>query len=132
LDFSRTNVPGKLISAFEVGGPAGDKHYYTVEAFVAPPRLIFLQRASAGTEPPVVHVYPFATERFRTVIAGVALLQSWDSEHLSSPVLMRATPIELGEGIAEGTLPEGAYSILDKIWEGQAKQLGLCAMRRES
>lgn len=97
-----------------------------LEAFVVAPRLIFVQKASSGNEPPVVHVYPSATERFRSVIVGIAHLQSWDGAFLRVPVLMSSSPIDLGAQVSPGeTLPDATYPKLDELWNSEAKPLGL-------
>lgn len=126
LDFSRTSVPGKLVTEFNVPGPGGDPHTYNIEGFLAEPRLVFIQTPAGGTEPPIVHIYPRATERFRIQHAGIALLQSWDGDNLMVPVLMCATPLDLELGdYTEGTLPNQAYSILNINWQREAKRVGL-------
>lgn len=126
IDFSRTIVPGKLLATLTVPGPNNRPHTYTIEAFVAAPRAVFVQKSTRGAEAPAIHIYPFATEHFRAVIAGAAYLQTWDGNPLGVPVLMSETPIDLGvEAPAEGTLPEAAYAKLDALWSKQAAQLGL-------
>jgi hypothetical protein len=133
LDFSKTIVPGKLIATLTVPGPDGRPHTYMVEAFIAAPRILFVQKVVAGTEAPVIHVYPFGTEHFRTVIAGTAFLQSWEGDRLGVPVMMSTSPIDLGETVpAIGTLAESHFSKLDEIWGKQADQLGLLVKGRAS
>lgn len=126
IDFSRTSVPGKLVTTFNVPGPQGHIHTYSIEGFLAEPRLIVVQTPSGGSEPPIIHIYPCATERFRSMHAGLALLQSWDGDHLTVPVLMCADPIDLGHAnVSEGTLPEDTYAKLNEIWKREAAAVGL-------
>lgn len=128
IDFSKTVVPGKLIANLQVPGPDGKTHQYFIEAFIAAPRVVFVQKAAVGAEAPVIHVYPYATEHFRAVVAGTVFLQSWDGDRLSVRALMSASPIALGTTrvATEGTLADTTFGTLDEIWSKQAEQLGLC------
>lgn len=130
IDFSKTVIPGKLIASLTVPGPDGRPHGYMIEAFLSPPRLMFVQKAVVGAEVPVVHVYPFATEHFWEVVAGSAFLQAWDGERLGVPVMMSTVPIGLGAAHSEGTLPESTYAKLDEIWAHNADRLGLIVKGR--
>jgi hypothetical protein len=126
FDFAKTIVPGKLIATLTVPGPDKRAHVYTIEAFVTAPRALFVQKSAYGAEAPAIHVYPFATEHFRAVIAGTVFLQSWDGAQLGAPALMSESPIELGVATpVEGTLPDSTYAKLDELWGKQASQLGL-------
>ncbi len=131
FDFSRVQVPGKLVGAFEVRGRDNRQHAYRLEAHLAAPRLLFVQRAASGTEPPVVHLYPAATEEFRSQHAGLAFLKSWDGHDLCTPALMCDTPLDLGVAVAqEGTLPETTFQKLDELWGRQAARIGLSVASR--
>jgi len=127
FDFSRVRVPGKLVATFEVKKiPVGGMQRYHVEAFVAPPRLLFVQKADAGSEPPIVHMYPMAGDAFASVHAGVACLKSWDGHDLTVPALMSDQPLKLGQGTdEEGTLPTFTYRVLDERWVIEAARSGL-------
>jgi len=126
LDLSRTSVPGKLVTAFNVPGPGGESHTYNIEGYLAEPRLVFIQTPAGGTEPPIVHIYPRATDRFRSLHAGIAMLQSWDGDNLMVPVLMCATRLDLELGdYSEGTLPNQAFSKLNEMWQREANSVGL-------
>jgi hypothetical protein len=131
LDFSRLHVPRKLVTAFEVAGIDDRKHRYHVEAYIAPPRMLFLQRAAAGTEPPIIHIYPTATEGFRPQHAGLAFLKSWDGDFLCTPVLMSESPLDLGVAVSrEGTLPDETFDKLDALWAREAARVGLDPLTR--
>lgn len=126
LDFSRTSVPGKLVTAFNVQGPDGGLHTYNIEGYLAEPRLVFVETPSGGSEPPIVQIYPRATERFRRRHAGIALLQSWDGDNLMVPVLLCASPLTFDNvKIQEGTLPEKTYASLNETWHKDASVAGL-------
>jgi len=126
LDFSHTSVPGKLVTAFNVPDPDGDAHTYNIEGYLAEPRLMFVQTPSGGTELPIIHLYPRATERFRQRHAGIAFLQSWDGENLMVTVLICASPLEFdGVKVSEGTMPKETYIVLNQIWQNEAKAVGL-------
>lgn len=126
FDFSRVNVPGKLVATFEVKTPDGRKQRYHVEAHVASPRLLFVQQTEAGTEPPIVHLYPTATDAFGALHAGVACLKSWGGKNLTVPVLMSGQPLKFGVDVQEeGTLPASTFHILDERWAIEAVRSGL-------
>lgn len=130
IDLSRTSVPGKLVTTFNVPGPQGHIHTYSIEGFLAEPRLIVVQTPSGGSELPIIHVYPRAAERFRSRHAGLALLQSWDGDHLTVPVLMCDEPIDLEHAnVSEGTLPGETYAKLNEIWEREAAAVGLVLVK---
>ncbi|MDE2401168.1 MAG: hypothetical protein KGL90_05850 [Burkholderiales bacterium] len=131
MDFARLRVPRKLVATFEVTGTDATKHTYHVEAFLASPRLMFIQRAAVGAEPPIIHVYPTATELLRPQHAGIAYLKSWEGEYLSVPVLMSEKPLQLGTPIAkEGTLPDATFQALDELWAREAARVGLKLVSR--
>lgn len=126
FDFSRVSVPGKLVATFDVKAPDGRKQRYHVEGYVASPRLMFVQKTSTGTEPPIVHIYPTATDAFGAMHAGVACLKSWGGKDLTVPVLMSEQPLKLGrETHEEGTLPMATFHVLDEHWRIEAARSGL-------
>lgn len=126
FDFSRVHVPGKLVATFDVKTPDGREQRYHIEAYVASPRLLFVQKAATGTEPPIVHIYPTATDTFGSLHAGLACLKSWGSKELTVPVLMSEQPLKLGNGaFEEGTLPASTFHILDERWAIEAVRSGL-------
>lgn len=126
FDFSRVRVPGKLEATFDAATPDGRQQRYHVEAYVTAPRLVFVQKAATGTEPPIVHIYPTATDAFGAMHAGLACLKSWGGKDLTVPVLMSEQPLKLGNGShEEGTLPTSTFRVLDERWAIEAVRSGL-------
>lgn len=127
LDFSRADPVGKLSTSLAVQGPDGSTHIYLIEGFIVPPRLILIQSPTIGTELPIVHVYPFATEQFRTVVAGIAFLQTWDGKFMQSPVLMSKSKLQIPNAdYKEGqSVPDAAFTKLEELWGNESKAMGL-------
>ena len=127
LDFSRADLAGKLFTSLSAQAPDGSNHNYLVEGFIVSPRLILIQSPRIGTEIPIVHVYPFATEQFRTVIAGIAFLQAWDGKIMQSPVLMSKSKLLIPTAdYKEGqSVSETAFAKLDELWNNESKLIGL-------
>jgi hypothetical protein len=126
FDFSRVHVPGKLVAMFDVQSPDGRMQHYHIDAYVVAPRVLFIQKSATGTELPIVHIYPTATETFGSLHAGLACIKSWGGKELTVPVLMSEQPLKLGNGaFEEGTLPDATFRILDERWANEAPRSGL-------
>ncbi len=126
IDFSRFFPSDRLIATFDVPGPDGGSHNYYVEAYLVASRLVVVQKASAGSEEPVIGLYPCANQRFRSIVAGVNYLQTWNGEQTLMPAMMSTTPL-VGPATkkAIGTLSPDTYQQLNDKWSAEAATLGL-------
>ena len=127
LDFSKTMPPGKLTASFETTNASNPAyvHRYHVEGHLAGPRLILVISPDGGTEPPGVQLYPFVTDRFSTIHAGLVILCDWDKVNLRTGSLLCTTPLNLGAAYSEGTLDPAASSKLEQLWHAEAAKSGL-------
>lgn len=131
LDFSKISVPGKLVMASFISPHPGVSRSitYDMEVFLVKTRLIFIQTPTSGEEPPIIHIYPRAGLGYRVTHAGLALLQDWDGDHLTVPVILQDKPIDLGMPYEEGNLDPKTYQILNKIWKEEANGSELADVR---
>ncbi len=116
-NFDLIETPGKLTCAISVDRPSGQGTVvYRIEGFVSAQRLILVQRASAGAEPPIVQVFPHGGDQFRTKFAGTSLLKSWDGDDLIVPSLLSQTPLT-SVPVPVGSVPEAENARLYGEWQ---------------
>jgi hypothetical protein len=127
FDFSKTMPPGKLTSSFETTNPKNPSyvHKYNVEGHLAGPRLILVISPDGGSEPPGIQLYPFVTDRFSTLHAGLVILRDWDKENLRTGSLLSTNPLDLGTPYSEGTLDQTMSAKLCELWQAEAANSGL-------
>lgn len=127
FDFTKIHTPGKLVATVAVQDPSQSHiiHIYVSEAYLVGPRMILVTTAKNSGEPPIVHVYPFANERFSAYFGGRAILRSWDGVDISSPVLMSSKKLVLKSDYSEGTLNSNLDDEIFSVWKKASKRNGV-------
>lgn len=116
--FDKSNASGS-ITAFVRDVRAGKEHVYHTEVAVRESRMIMVEEAEGGSEPPLVAVMPYFTESFRHVRAGVFLIKSWDGKDLLTKCLWSLTPLV---GTVGPEVKREDYGRLEDLWDASFGQ----------
>ena len=112
MPFGNTDGVGSIRLSMPVIDGGGRVHSYTAEAGVRSNTLIVLNTNDRGNENCSVDVYP-AVNGYRTVYAGIAMLESWDGDNVVTRCLMSLEPLVAG---SPGPLSETESAQLDQEW----------------
>jgi hypothetical protein len=92
----------------------GVEHIYNTEVAVRSPRMILVDEAEGGTEPPLIAIMPYFTENFRHVRAGIFFIKSWDGGDLLTKCLWSLTPLVPAVG---ADVAADSFTVLEKLWD---------------
>jgi hypothetical protein len=115
IAFGIASGVGTLSTETLIEAPDGIAHPYRVEAAVRGPRLILTQTALHGKESAAVEVFPHIGFGFRTVHAGVGLMQSWDGSEIAARCIMSRQPLAQSSEVS--AVEETGFAALDAAWE---------------
>ncbi|MER6979451.1 YtxH domain-containing protein [Streptomyces carpinensis] len=110
---------GSLAVEIDVQSDSGHTHKYLVEAFVRHERLTIVSH-KAGEE---VNVFEEVYPQFDGELSeyfGLGVVRTWDATNIVTKAILSRLPLVSG---TEGTLPEGDFAELDRIWELGFKRL---------
>ncbi len=111
--FDQSTATGSITSrAVDVSN--GAEHIYNTEVAVRSPRMILVDEAEGGTEPPLIAVMPYFTENFRHVRAGAFFIKSWDGSDLLTKCLWSLTPLAATTGVEVNS---DDFPVLERHWE---------------
>lgn len=111
--FDHSNTSGSITTSTR-DVRAGKEHVYHTEVAVRDHRMIMVEEAEGGTEPPLIAVMPYFTESFRHVRGGVFLIKSWDGNDLLTKCLWSLTPLV---GVAGTEVRREDFGLLEELWE---------------
>lgn len=114
IDFNKCDTIKGIKTSIKFSDKNNNTHVYHIEAAFRGERLISFSYPPFGNESVGVEVIPFMKNSFENVQAGLSFIQTWDSNHTITPVLMCNTPLF---GIKkEGVIPEKFQQELSKLW----------------
>jgi hypothetical protein len=95
--FQDSTIPNSI--EVKIVDASGDDPYEVfTEIALRGDRLLMVEVAKDGTEPPIVAITPGFTEGFRGVRAGIVILRTWDSTELLSKCLWSTRPLVDSKG----------------------------------
>lgn len=93
MTFGQAVGIGSLSTQSAISDPQGVPHVYRVEGAVRGPRLILTLLPLHGRESAAVEIFPHFLYEFRTLHAGVGLMQTWDGGEIVGRCLLSQAPV---------------------------------------
>ncbi len=114
ISFNEAVGIGSLSTQAAISDPEGTPHMYRVEGAVRGPRLILTLVPLHGRESAAVEVFPHFLYEFRSLHAGVGLMQTWDGDEIVGRCLLSQSSIIEGN---DSRVPDGSVAQLEARWE---------------
>ncbi len=130
VDFSDSQTAGRLTATAKEPDKDKKQKAYRVQAGFFDDRMITLDKAEKGTEPVMVHVYPYFEHEFEGIHCGLVFKLTYDETRIVAPCIMSRTPIVACK--KSGPVSEAAAKKLDIKWRHlffkgiDRVSLGLC------
>lgn len=102
------------LSAYVVEPELGREPPYHVEAGIRAERMIYIETATGGDEPPIIGVVPWFSGSYRTSYAGLRIFHAWDGFPMVSKCLWSEQELARTQG---STVEREDWPELEALWQ---------------